>query len=175
MARPPYWHIVCDFAVQSPPFPYLILRNNRRGQLADQPHHQVVVASCPSAWAWKLVLMRCRSTGTAIFCTSSTATKTAVHGGQGLAALDQELPGAGPAPQSTSSCTKVGAEASLGGWPAPAWRRIARCTRYRHLADQFLQAQDRLGREHLANFRLVAAGGGGEDPLFFLRGRDNRP
>ncbi len=29
----------------------------------------------PSAWAWKLVLIRCRSTGMAIFRTSSMATE----------------------------------------------------------------------------------------------------
>ena len=79
----------------------------------------------PSAWAWKLVLTRCRSTGMATFLTSSMATlKTAVHRGQRLAAVDQELPGARAGAPIDQLVHELGARRRLwAAWRAPAARR----------------------------------------------------
>ena len=69
----------------------------------------------PSACAWKFVLMRCRSTGTATFCTSSIATLNRPSiAASALPPWIRNCPARGPAPQSTSSCTNFGAVASFG-------------------------------------------------------------
>jgi len=84
----------------------------------------------PSAWAWKLVLMRWRRTGMAMRLTSSMATEeAAVHGARALPPLNEGSGRrGGPAPQSTSSCTNLGADSSLG--------RVARTRRATYFDDE---------------------------------------
>src|SRR5262245_15302500 len=69
----------------------------------------------PSAWAWKLVLTRWRSTGMATFLMSSMATeKRPSMAATALPPWMRKMPARGPAPQSTILRTKSGADGSRG-------------------------------------------------------------
>ena len=86
-----------------------------------------------------------------------------------LPPLIRNWPARGPAPQSTSSRTNSGAEASLG--------RVARTSRATYLMmysltatelHQLLQVHDRPAGEHFADFRLFVARGRRQDLLFLV-------
>ena len=95
--------------------------------------------------------------------------EAAVHRGQGLAAVDEELAGAGPAPQSTRSLTNCGAVSSLG--------RVARTSRATYLTMYSLTAtectsfcrltiarDERILRTSTFSVRVVCV----EDPFFLV-------
>ena len=75
--------------------------------------------------------MRCRSTGTATFCTSSMATENRPSmAARALPPWIRNCPARGPAPQSTSSWTNFGAAGVLGPRrPHQPRHVLARCTR----------------------------------------------
>ena len=97
--------------------------------------------------------------------------KPPVHGGQGLAALDQELPGARAGAPVDQVLHELRRRNVL--WPRrsnQAGHVLHYVLAHRHLAYQVLQVHDGLARKDLADLDLLAAGGLRQDPLFLRRG-----
>ena len=104
----------------------------------------------PSLSAVKFSTSRCRSTGLASAWMSSHGhVRAAVQQGPGLAAEDQELHGPRPGAPGELSCDEVG-RARLADARLPHQRqRVAdHVVGDRHLADDPLQVEDLLGRQH---------------------------
>jgi len=97
--------------------------------------------------------------------------ESAVHGGECLAAVNQELPRPRPGAPIDQLAHEVGGPIALGPRGPHQPRHILDdVLANRDRAHQFLQVQDRAAGEHLANFGLFVARGGRKDRLF-LEGR----
>ena len=142
----------------------VVLRHVRLLDLGDQLLIRLSVV-CPSAWAWKLVLMRWRRTGTATLRMSSSETLN--RPSIAAIALPPRIrfcPARGPAPQSIRSLMNCGVCGSAG--------RVARTSRVdvldhvirdRHARHELLEVHDRLAREHLLQVGRLPLGRRRED------------